>query len=297
MPKFDGGIFYNADGCCHFRVLEEGEPRKTGWQWIDPFWQEGDDGNPYYTCVAILRNAETHTAMHAYNMVRGLLWAMPSPPTVEAVEYALHYVYWPQDIYPTTDWYAAHAEELIPRYDALSAPQVHAWFDPSTKPGRMLDVGCGTGRDVAYFASLGWEAEGIDPVPAFVTQAKKNHPALKFEYGHAQDLLQRRMPTPYDLILFSASWQHVPPEVQDEIWEMLSKAAVRVVITVRHGPVPEGRGDFPVDVETLKLQGKRAGFAVEDLSGGDDQLGRSEVSWTVLSFVREFVMNFWVLED
>jgi SAM-dependent methyltransferase len=38
-------------------------------------------------------------------------------------------------------------------------------------PGRMLDVGCGTGRDVVFAASRGWRATGVDAVPRALAAA------------------------------------------------------------------------------------------------------------------------------
>ncbi|HEX9299891.1 MAG TPA: class I SAM-dependent methyltransferase [Actinomycetota bacterium] len=35
-------------------------------------------------------------------------------------------------------------------------------------PGRALDLGCGTGTNVRYLAEHGWEATGVDAVPAAI---------------------------------------------------------------------------------------------------------------------------------
>jgi tellurite methyltransferase len=38
--------------------------------------------------------------------------------------------------------------------------------------GRLLDLGCGEGRDILYFAGLGFEVDGIDGSPMAVTRAQ-----------------------------------------------------------------------------------------------------------------------------
>ena len=38
-------------------------------------------------------------------------------------------------------------------------------------PGRALDLGCGTGTNVRYLAEHGWEATGVDAVPAAIDRA------------------------------------------------------------------------------------------------------------------------------
>jgi SAM-dependent methyltransferase len=42
---------------------------------------------------------------------------------------------------------------------------------PNT-PGKILDLGCGPGRDLVAFQSLGHSVTGLDATPAFVEMAK-----------------------------------------------------------------------------------------------------------------------------
>src|SRR5947209_15817765 len=49
----------------------------------------------------------------------------------------------------------------------------HASILAVAKPGaRLLDLGCGTGLDLAYFAARGFRAHGIDWSPAMVARAR-----------------------------------------------------------------------------------------------------------------------------
>ena len=58
----------------------------------------------------------------------------------------------------------------LPWNDELPPPEVIALL-PKIKPGRMLDLGCGYGRTAIYCAKHGWQADGIDYVPAAVEGA------------------------------------------------------------------------------------------------------------------------------
>jgi SAM-dependent methyltransferase len=40
-------------------------------------------------------------------------------------------------------------------------------------PGRALDLGCGTGTNVRYLAEHGWQATGVDFVPAAIAKARR----------------------------------------------------------------------------------------------------------------------------
>src|SRR5262245_23981246 len=41
------------------------------------------------------------------------------------------------------------------------------------RPGRALDLGCGTGRNSVYLAQHGWDVTGIDLVEATIAQARQ----------------------------------------------------------------------------------------------------------------------------
>jgi SAM-dependent methyltransferase len=51
------------------------------------------------------------------------------------------------------------------QYEALSAGAVHVWLEPllPSVPALLLDVGAGTGRDAAWFASKGRQVVAIEP--------------------------------------------------------------------------------------------------------------------------------------
>lgn len=57
-------------------------------------------------------------------------------------------------------------------------PILPAWQQivegPGTlRPGRALDVGCGTGRDAVYLARRGWQVTAVDIVDAAITKARQ----------------------------------------------------------------------------------------------------------------------------
>ena len=54
--------------------------------------------------------------------------------------------------------------------------------------GRIIDVGCGPGQWTNYLRDAGADAEGIDPVPGFIDDARRRYPDVPFRLGRAEDL-------------------------------------------------------------------------------------------------------------
>lgn len=76
-------------------------------------------------------------------------------------------------------------------------------------PLDLLDLGCGPGRDLRYFARQGHRAIGVDGSTRFADMARAHSgcPVLQ------QDLLALQLPAAsYDGVFASASLFHVPPE-------------------------------------------------------------------------------------
>jgi SAM-dependent methyltransferase len=74
------------------------------------------------------------------------------------------------------------------------------------RPGRLLDVGCGTGELAAYFAGRGWRASGIEPSAGAVAAATAR--GIEMHHGTIDDA-----PWPaasFDAVTFNHALEHVP---------------------------------------------------------------------------------------
>jgi SAM-dependent methyltransferase len=94
-------------------------------------------------------------------------------------------------------------------------------------PFSILDLGCGPGRDLAFFRSLGHLPVGLDGCRAFCEMARRHSGCEVFE----QDLLALALPAArFDGIFANASLFHVPalelPRVLGELCASLRPRGV-----------------------------------------------------------------------
>ncbi len=72
------------------------------------------------------------------------------------------------------NYYEKNAEKYIEEtFNCDMKEQYDFFLQYMPKKGKILDIGFGSGRDMIYFASKGYEAEGIDPTLAFVNNMKE----------------------------------------------------------------------------------------------------------------------------
>ena len=82
------------------------------------------------------------------------------------------------------------------------------FFIKQLKGKRILDVGCGNGRDTLYFTEKGLKVTGIDTVPAFIKIAKSRMPHVEFKL---MDMRKLEFPdNSFDGLWASASLLHIP---------------------------------------------------------------------------------------
>lgn len=163
---------------------------------------------------------------------------------------------------PSNAGYAEEVDELFIRYEARPAEKVHApWgqFIPAP-PAQVLDIGAGTGRDAAWFASLGYSVVAAEPTDVLRTRAAQVHPDPKITW--LDDMLPdipalRARGETYDMVLMHAVWMHLAKEERvsgmQHIAQLLSPGG-RLFMSQRHGPIPAGRRMFDVSgEETIAL--------------------------------------------
>ena len=90
-------------------------------------------------------------------------------------------------------------------------------------PGKILDIGCGPGRDLVAFKSQGHTVVGLDATPAFVEIAKKLSGCEVWQ----QSFLNLDLPkAEFDGIFANASLIHVPSDEMVKVLQNLHKALV-----------------------------------------------------------------------
>lgn len=203
----------------------------------------------------------------------------------------------------TSAFYANGAGRLASGYAAVS-PEFEARLSLAfEKNRRILDVGCGTGRDLGFLLKNGKDALGVDASPEILAAAESALEAGGLSV-HGR-LFKSELPdlslfgeAEFDGVLCSAVLMHL---AEDKLFDAVY--ALRRVL--RPGgtllvSVPAARND--VDSTTLRdrsgrlfndlppaklqLLFERVGFAVRKSEVVADFLGRDGIQWCAIEFVR-----------
>ena len=144
---------------------------------------------------------------------------------------------------PTIPHYEQNAQQLVDQYESLSFEVVHAGLlDLLPKAGStVLDVGAGSGRDAAWFASRGYDVVAVEPSAAMRERGRALHQSARINWidDSLPNLIQvRRLGLTFDLILLSAVWMHIPPSSRERALRKMATMLApngRIAISLRIG--------------------------------------------------------------
>lgn len=191
----------------------------------------------------------------------------------------------------TVNYYSLNAQQIADRYEAVVS-SLSEHFVVAYKPNsKMLDIGCGSGRDLAVLHKLGHQCYGIDPTSEFVEIAQRVHPEL------SDRIVQGGLPdmTPpfggeFDGVLCSAVLMHIDVD-------QLHLAASSIKSCLKNGgrllySVPSKRLDvvsesrdvngrlfIPDQSGRLQVIFEDIGFECISKWGNADSMGRDSVEW------------------
>ncbi len=196
-----------------------------------------------------------------------------------------------------TEGYAEEAAELFSRYEGIPAAVTHraVLHLIPTAPGSVLDIGSGTGRDAAWFASLGHRVVAVEPTQAMRLPAMALHPSPKIEWldDSLPDLASlRTRGERFDLVMLTAVWMHLDAGQRRRAIPNVASLVLpggKLIMKVRHGPVPPGRRMFEISPEeTIWLAAMHDLHPVLNLrtESSEERNRLAGVSWTSLAFVK-----------
>ncbi len=127
------------------------------------------------------------------------------------------------------DYYKTH-------FDINEIKNIADFFIQNLKGQKILDIGCGPGRDAKYFSEHDLEVTGIDLTSNFVKMASQNVPNAKFIQ---MDMRNLDFPeNTFDGIWACASFLHIPKEDAKNTllgFKKILKPAGLIYISVKAG--------------------------------------------------------------
>jgi len=198
----------------------------------------------------------------------------------------------------TAVFYRQKAGVLVEQYETV-APRLAARLAALLRPGgRALDVGAGSGRDLACLLSNGLDAHGIEPCPELRELAARLHPEVAGRLADASlPELGRPFGGGFDGLLLSAVLMHVPAEALPRAARSLaglllpggyllsSVSARRPGLDAEHRDAG-GRLFVPISADELQALFVAAGLTPLDITTTGDALGRPGHEWTEALFAK-----------
>lgn len=170
-----------------------------------------------------------------------------------------------EDLRPSTvRYYEENAAEYAKRTVDADMSSLRDRFLAMLPPGgRVLDAGCGSGRDLAVFRQRGFEATGIDASPAMVRIAMA-YAGAPCVVGRLEEMdFEQR----FEGIWACASLLHIPKSMLAQTLRKLHRSLVpggRLFVAVQQGEgetvVPDGRSFSYFQRKEIEDHIRDAGF-------------------------------------
>lgn len=186
---------------------------------------------------------------------------------------------------------AGYAEEApnLERYERYAFEWIHnaVLHLLPPPPAAVLDIGAGTGRDAAALSRMGHRVTAVEPV------AEMREPAMRRHADCAIEWIDDGLPElasligsegEFDLVMLTAVFMHLDAKQRARSLETVAdlvKPGGLVRMSLRHGPVPQGRTMFEVSSAEVSTAAAPLGFETTlDRPHSYATPGKPEVTWS-----------------
>jgi SAM-dependent methyltransferase len=188
----------------------------------------------------------------------------------------------------TIDYYDNNASEYCSSVNGADMTAYYTRFLKYVpKGGSIIDLGCGSGRDLKYFRDNGYDAQGLD--------ASQQLCVLAHEYSgcpvQCTDFLSWKPERKFDAFWANASMLHLTDkdiitffEEKPRYLEDNGIIYMSMKTGIMQGDDEKGRYFTPFTENLLEGIIKVSGLRIIDRWGSSDALGRSDTRWVSVIF-------------
>lgn len=120
----------------------------------------------------------------------------------------------------TIQHYENNADEFIASYESADMSVLHRTIvDHLDKRSKLLDIGFGSGRDLAFLKENGFDIWGADPSEKFVAHAQRRFPDITNHF-FCTALPKLELPSglerSFDAVILIAVWMHLPQSIYED---------------------------------------------------------------------------------
>ena len=192
----------------------------------------------------------------------------------------------------TLNFYNQNSSDLISRYDNAEMSTLHKLFFKYFKSNcSVLDIGFGSGRDLAVLKENGYDIWGIDPSKEFVDNVQNRFSNISNHFTQTSVPFQtKELPfnRKFDAIISIAMWMHLKHvDYMNIIKNIVSLANSKSTIVISYSKgtrSPDERYFEDVDLKYLTHLFQKHNFSLVESTENTDSLNRDNLTWITIVF-------------
>jgi ubiquinone/menaquinone biosynthesis C-methylase UbiE len=172
---------------------------------------------------------------------------------------------------------------LAQKYEKADMKEFYEFITPYLKGEKLLDIGCGSGRDIGFYLKKGFKVAGVEPANEFLKMCKAKYPKLKF-----YDSLLQKLNIPeknFDVVTVVAVWMHLKRiEYYNAIESIKKYLKKRGIVIVSYSANKREGFDY-INPKYLRKRFTENGFKkVAEKIGGDAM--ERKIKWITQIYVK-----------